>query len=67
MLHPRSKKKWDAAAAMSGDERASKIRGIFEKARKGDFAQVLARLIEDGEDFEVPDYIRQAIEQVVVP
>jgi putative ATP-dependent endonuclease of OLD family len=52
---------------MSGDERASKIRGIFEKARKGDFAQVLARLIEDGEDFEVPDYIRQAIEQVVVP
>lgn len=66
-LHPRSKKKWDNAVALSGDERAKKIHEIFKKTRKGDFAQILARLIEDGDAFVVPDYIAKAIEEVVVP
>jgi putative ATP-dependent endonuclease of OLD family len=66
-LHPRSKKKWDNAVALSGDERAKKIHEMFKKTRKGDFAQILARLIEDGDAFVVPDYIAKAIEEVVVP
>ena len=64
-LHPRSKKKWDKATALTGDDRAKAIQAIFEASRKGDFAQVLARLIEDGEPFTVPDYIKRAIEHVV--
>ena len=66
-LHPRSKKKWDNSVALSGDERAKKIHEIFKKTRKGDFAQVLARLIEDGDDFKVPNYIAKAIEELVAP
>jgi putative ATP-dependent endonuclease of OLD family len=64
-LHRRSKKKWDTAAALQGDERAMKINDIFKETRKGDFAQILARLIEDGEEFKVPNYIAQAIREVV--
>jgi putative ATP-dependent endonuclease of OLD family len=64
-LHPRSKKKWDNAVVLSGDARAKTIYGIFKSTRKGDFAQILARLIEDGEAFTVPPYIEQAIEAVV--
>lgn len=64
-LHPRSKKKWDKAVALTGDERARAIAKIFDSTRKGDFAQVLARLIEDGEGFTVPDYIAAAIGHVV--
>jgi putative ATP-dependent endonuclease of the OLD family len=64
-MHPRSKNKWDSAVALSGDERAKKIHEIFQRTRKGDFAQILARLIEDGEKFKVPGYIAQAIEAVV--
>lgn len=64
-LHPRSHKKWDKAASLSGDERAETIYEIFKGTRKGDFAQVLAQLIEDGEAFDVPSYIALAIEEVV--
>ncbi|WP_312950453.1 AAA family ATPase [Agrobacterium sp.] len=64
-LHPRSKKKWDEAVALTGDDRAKAIASIFDAARKGDFAQILARLIEDGDAFVVPDYIATAIKQVV--
>lgn len=64
-LHPKSKKKWDQAIALGGDERAREINKIFKKTRKGDFAQVLAQLIEDGEGFKVPDYIARAIGAVV--
>ena len=41
------------------------VHRIFENARKGDFAQVLARLIEDGEKLVVPSYIKHGIEQLV--
>jgi len=64
-LHPRSKKKWQSAVAEAGDKRARAIHAVFKAARKGDFAQVLARLIEDGETFAVPAYIATAIEQLV--
>jgi putative ATP-dependent endonuclease of the OLD family len=65
-LHPRSKKKWRKAIELEGDERAKAVHEIFKNARKGDFAQLLARLIEDGEEFKVPVYIATAIEQLVV-
>ncbi len=67
-LHPRSQKKWDALASLSGDERAQAVHDLFQTTRKGDFAQVLARLVEDGEDtFVVPSYMAAAIEAVVAP
>jgi putative ATP-dependent endonuclease of OLD family len=64
-LHPRSKLKWQAAVALKGDERAKRIHGIFKQTRKGDFAQILARLIEDGEPFTPPKYLVEAIEALV--
>lgn len=65
-LHKRSGPKWDAAVILAGDERAKAIQAIFKDARKGDFAQVLAALIEKGEhSFTVPDYIDRTIREVV--
>ncbi|TKV70629.1 AAA family ATPase [Rhizobium sp. AU243] len=64
-LHPRSRRKWDKAVALSGDARAKAIHKIFKTTRKGDFAQILAKRIEDGEAFKVPDYIGEAIKAVV--
>ena len=65
-LHKRSAKKWDAAARQFGDARAKAIGDIFKNARKGDFAQVLAEMIENGEhSFTVPSYIEQTIREVV--
>ncbi|MBL8772182.1 MAG: AAA family ATPase [Phenylobacterium sp.] len=68
-LHKRSGKKWDKAAALEGDERAKAIQGIFKNARKGDFAQVLADLIEKADTnkhtFVVPKYIDDTIREVV--
>jgi putative ATP-dependent endonuclease of OLD family len=64
-LHPKSKKKWDDAVALAGDERAKRMHELFKEARKGDFAQILAQLIEEGQPFKVPAYIEEAINQVV--
>jgi len=65
-LHPRSGKKWDRAVALQGDARAKVIQAIFKNARKGDFAQVLADLIEKKKhSFTVPTYIEQTIREVV--
>jgi len=64
-LHSRSKKKWQAAVALNGSDRAKRVREIFEQTRKGDFAQILARLIEDGEAFTPPKYLVEAIEALV--
>lgn len=65
-LHRNSKKKWESAVALSGDERAAKVHEIFKTTRKGDFAQLLAALIEGGKDeFKVPPYIADAIRAVV--
>jgi putative ATP-dependent endonuclease of OLD family len=68
-LHRRSGKKWDKAAELEGDARAKAIQTLFKNARKGDFAQVLADLIEKIEQnhhtFVVPKYIEHAICEVV--
>lgn len=65
-LHPKSGRKWDKAAALEGDERAKEIQAIFKNARKGDFAQVLADLIEKKKHvFVVPPYIEKTIREVV--
>jgi putative ATP-dependent endonuclease of OLD family len=65
-LHPRSKTKWRNALKKEGDERSKAINKVFKSARKGDFAQILSRRIEDGEELKVPAYIARAIEQLVV-
>ncbi len=64
-LHPRSEEKWDAAANQTGDEQARAIQDLFKDTRKGDFAHILADKIAEGESFNVPPYIRQAIEALV--
>lgn len=65
-MHPRSANKWDRAAALAGDERARAIGAIFKNARKGDFAQKLADLIEKKAfAFIVPAYIEKTIREVV--
>jgi putative ATP-dependent endonuclease of OLD family len=67
-LHKRSGAKWDVAAGLTGDARAKAIDGIFNDARKGDFAQILADLIERHDEnlpFTVPPYIEKAILEVV--
>lgn len=68
-LHRRSGKKWDKAVALEGDARAKAIQSIFKNARKGDFAQVLADLIEkidqNKHTFVVPKYIDDTIREVV--
>lgn len=65
-LHPKSSAKWDAAVTLEGDVRAKAIDRIFKDARKGDFAQVLAHLIEaKRSSFTVPHYIADAIQEVV--
>ncbi|WP_439629996.1 ATP-dependent nuclease [Shinella sp.] len=67
-LHKRSARKWDTAVALKGDTRAKAIDAIFKDARKGDFAQVLADLIEREDKnlpFTVPKYIEKAILEVV--
>jgi len=65
-LHKRSRRRWDKAAALTGDERAKEIQAIFKTARKGDFAQILADLIEKKRySFTVPAYIDKTIREVV--
>ena len=64
-MHPKSAEKWDAAVAMTGEEQALAVQKIFKKTRKGDFAQLLAKRIEDGADFTVPAYIKDAIDALV--
>lgn len=64
-VHSKSEAKWDAAVALTGDDRAVAIRGLFDDTPKGDFAQLLAEAIKDAVSFNVPAYIRVAIEALV--
>ncbi|MBJ7532960.1 AAA family ATPase [Rhodomicrobium vannielii ATCC 17100] len=64
-LHPRSGSKWDAAVALDGAAQASAIQTLFEKTRKGDFAQLVAEEINKGTAFTVPVYLKTAIEALV--
>ena len=65
-MHPKSAEKWDAVVALEGEAQALAIQRIFKTARKGDFAQLLARRIEEDADFTVPGYIKDAIDALVV-
>ncbi|MEH0692502.1 ATP-dependent nuclease [Vibrio alginolyticus] len=64
-IHPDSAGKWDAAVIHTGDDLAEKMHDLFKGARKGDFAQALAERIESGEGFVVPDYLSEAIREVI--
>ena len=64
-LHPKSESKWDTAVALAGDARAEAVQGLFEDTPKGDFAQLLAEAILNAANFNVPAYIRTAIEVLV--
>jgi len=64
VCHPQSEEKWDNAVAPAGDELATSMHTLFKETRKGDFAQVLAELIEDGAEFVVPKYLSDAIKSI---
>ncbi len=64
-LHPRSEAKWDTAVAETGDDQALAIQKLFETTRKGDFAQLLAEAINNGQGFVVPAYLTRAINALV--
>lgn len=64
-LHPRSEEKWNAAIAKADGEQAEAIQQLFESTRKGEFAQLLAERINNGEAFQVPAYLKDAIEALV--
>jgi putative ATP-dependent endonuclease of OLD family len=64
-LHKNSEAKWNVALALSGDDKAKAIQGLFDNTPKGDFAQILAESIEDAKTFSVPTYIRTAIKALV--
>ncbi len=64
-FHKQSAAKWDAAIAQNGKAQALAIQKLFETTRKGDFAQVLAEEINSGKAFEVPAYLKTAIEKLV--
>ena len=65
-MHPRSAAKWDAAVALAGEAQAQAIQKIFAATRKGDFAQLLAKRIDEDAAFTVPGYIKDAIDALVV-
>ena len=64
-LHPKSEAKWDAAVALSGDQRAATIQALFKDTAKGDFAQLVAESIRSTPNFVVPKYLKDAIEALV--
>ena len=65
-LHKKSEAKWDAAvAAGTGEAQARAIQDLFGDTPKGDFAQLLADAIGTAKDFQVPQYLRTAIESLV--
>lgn len=64
-LHKQSQEKWNKAVSSPVEERGKNIKALFKEARKGDYAQILAGLIEQEESFIVPAYIEQAIKDLV--
>lgn len=63
-VHPQSEEKWDEAVSHTEDDLAASMHDLYKETRKGDFAQVLAELIEDGEEFVVPGYLSEAIKSI---
>ena len=76
MQHPKSAKKWDQVAptppASPTDRAAAFSKALKDKTLdlgKGDFAHVIAELIENGAGagFEVPTYLTEAIRAAIIP
>lgn len=68
-IYPRSGQRWAEDVDLFEDD-ACRADAFIElladkQTRKGDFAQHLAQLIQDGEAVNVPDYLVQAINAVV--
>lgn len=64
-FHSKSQNQWDSAVKKSGDKRAIAIQKLFKNTRKGDFAQKLAGEILADKAFKVPQYISDAVEELV--
>lgn len=64
IMHPKSEEKWNHVTSHSGDELAKEMHDLFSDIRKGDFSQILAQKIEDGEAFSVPAYLESAIRYI---
>lgn len=64
-LHSRSEEKWNTALANKDDALAKAVQGLFKDTPKGDFAQLLAEKVAASKSFEIPGYIRDAIEALV--
>lgn len=64
--HPRSESNWTSAVANTNREtKARAIQELFGNTAKGDFAQTLAEELWTVGDFQVPAYLRNAIEALV--
>lgn len=64
--HPRSESSWTTAVEnIDRQAKAGAIQDLFGKTAKGDFAQTLAEAIRKEPDFQVPTYLRSAIEALV--
>lgn len=66
-LHPNSEQRWkDEVETQTVDKRAYAFVKLLKstRTRKGDFAQYLASLIQNGEIVSVPKYLRDAILKV---
>lgn len=64
-LHSRSERKWDEAVALTGYAKAKAVQNIFKDTPKGDFAQLLAEKVTNSADFQVPQYLIDAIKAVI--
>ncbi|NSX54814.1 ATP-dependent nuclease [Parasulfitobacter algicola] len=64
-LHPRSEEKWDTAVALAGYAKAKAVQKIFKDTPKGDFAQLLAEQVAKSAEFQVPQYLIDAIKAIV--
>ena len=64
--HPRSESNWTTAVEITDREaKARAIQNLFGNTAKGDFAQTLAETLVRTSDFQVPAYLRIAIEALV--
>lgn len=64
-LRPQSEATWNNAVAGDGDARARSVQDLFKNTPKGDFAQILAEKVAASETFNVPSYLRDAIEALI--
>ena len=69
-LHPRSDGDWSAQIENVGkDARPDAFLKLLsdKRTRKGDLAQRIASLVEEGEQFKIPPYLNNAIQKIAEP